>query len=166
MNSMSESNLNNDYEHSHNRSELCPVISKCGEPGQVVLPDATLGGTTATTAVINIDTSKFCNPCTKLEFVSNIIGTAFAGTLNFQVFKSCNNQRPIPIGVQFSFVVPVAALFANVFTFFVCDCNSCLNECCTYTVLVTVGGVSITGNVGIFAARLMATTGENPEQYC
>jgi hypothetical protein len=132
----------------------------------VVLPDATLSGTTVTATVITADTSKFCNPCTKLEFTSNIIGTAFAVTLNFQVFKTCNNQRPIPIGSRFSFVVPVAALFANMFTFFVCDCDSCLNECCTYTVMVTVGGARITGNVGIFAARLIAITVDNPEQCC
>lgn len=166
MNPMSEAILNNDHKQGRKSSEPCLVVSKCGESSQIVLPDATLGGTTVTTAVITIDTSKFCNPCTKLEFTSNIIGTAFAGALSFQVFKSCNNQQPLPIGGQFSFVVPVASLFANMFTFFVCDCNQCLNECCTYTVMVTVGGVNITGNVGIFAARLMATTADNPDQCC
>ncbi|MFL0198271.1 DUF4489 domain-containing protein [Clostridium sp. WILCCON 0269] len=171
MNSISDVNLNNDYRHNCEIDEPYLVTSKCGEPGQVVLPDTTPGGTTATITTITVDTSKFCNPCTKLEFTSNIIVTPtaptapFIGTLNFQVLKLCDNQQPIPIGGQFSFALTqvAAAPFATMFTFFVCDCNQCLNECCTYAVTVTVGGAVITGNIGAFAARLIAITSDNPE---
>lgn len=160
MTSLSKTNLNND----HKCNPL--FISKCGESGQAVIVDATLRGTTFPAAAITIDTSKFCNPCTKLEFISNLIGTFFAGTITFQVFKACNNQHPIPIGPQFSFTVAAPSLIATTFTFFVCDCDSCVNECCTYTVIVTVGSPIITGNIGVFAAKLMALTADNSEQCC
>lgn len=160
MTSLSKTNLNNE----HKCNPL--FISKCGESGQVVIVDATPGGTAFPAAAITIDTSKFCNPCTKLEFTSNLIGTVFAGTITFQIFKACNNQSPIPISSQFSFTVAAPSLIATTFNFFVCDCDSCGNECCTYTVIVTTGAPIITGNIGVFAAKLMATTVDNSEQCC
>ncbi|MFL0198400.1 DUF4489 domain-containing protein [Clostridium sp. WILCCON 0269] len=171
MDLISDVNLNNDHIHNCEINKPHLVISKCGEPGQAVLPDGTLGGTTVTVATITIDSSKFCRPCTKLEFTSNIIvtpittETPFAGTLNFQVFKLCDNQQPIPIGGQFSFSLTQAAAapFSTLFTFFVCDCSQCLNECCTYVVTVTAAGTIITGNIGVFAARLIAITTDNSE---
>ncbi|WP_346898742.1 DUF4489 domain-containing protein [Clostridium sp. UBA7503] len=166
MNPMSEVDLN--YAQSCNCDSQCPVDLKCGEPGQVVLPGS-LVGTTATVATITIDTSKFCNPCTKLEFTSNLIGIGFSGTLIFQLFKFCDNQQPLPIGGPFSFTVATPSLIARTFTFFVCDCDSCLNECCTYAVIVTVGEGTegaITGNIGVFAARLSSVTVDNPKQDC
>lgn len=171
MNSISDVNLNNDYRHNCEINEPHLVILKCGEAGQVILPDTTPGGTTATVATVTIDTSKFCNPCTKLEFTSNIIATPTSptapvvGTLNFQVFKFCDDQQPIPIGGQFSFALTQAAAVpaSTIFTFFVCDCNQCLNGCCTYAITVTAAGSTIIGNIGIFAARLAAITVDNPE---
>lgn len=162
---LSEANLNNEQEHSSKCNKPCLAALKCGEPGSALLNDGTPAGTTVTAAAITIDTSKFCNTFTKLEFTSNIIGVAFAGALNFQVFKSCNNQRPTPIGGQFNFAVTVPSIFADTFKFFVCDCEPCLNECCTYTVVVKAA-TSIIGNVGVFAARLTAITVDNPEQCC
>ncbi|WP_373844379.1 DUF4489 domain-containing protein [Clostridium sp.] len=173
MNSISDVNLNNDHRHNCEINEPNLVILKCGEAGQVILPDTTPGGTTATVATVTINTSKFCNPCTKLEFTSNIIVTPtsptapFVGILNFQVFKFCDNRQPIPIGGQFSFALTqtqvTAAPSATIFTFFVCDCNQCLNRCCTYAVTVTAAGTIITGHAGVFAARLTAITVDNPE---
>jgi hypothetical protein len=159
MNSISETNFNDD------NSNPRIVALKCGEPSSALLNNGTLGGTAVTTAVVTIDTSRFRNPCTKLEFTSNIIGTGFVGTLNFQVFKSCDNERPIPIGAQFTFAVTVPSINANTFTFFLCDCNSCLSECCTYTVVVTAGSVVI-NNVGVFAARLVAITVGKSRDFC
>lgn len=163
--------ISNDYRHNCETNKLHPVILKCGEAGQVIIPDTTPGGTTATITTITIDTSKFRNPCTKLEFTSNIIATPTSpaapvvGTLNFQVFKFCGDQQPIPIGGQFSFALAqaVAVPASTTFTFFVCDCNQCLNGCCTYTITVTAAGTIITGHIGVFAARLAAITVDNPK---
>ena len=160
----SKVNFKDDYENSNKSSDSCNLTLKCGEVGQALLFQGASIGTSVPAATITLDTSKFCNPCIKLEFTSNLIGTLFQGTLNFQLYKSCNNQLPIPIGRQFSFTQPTQVIFSDVFTFFVCDCNSCSNECCTYSIVVSTGGsASILGNVGIFAARLAAIIVDNPE---
>lgn len=163
MNSVSPTNSNYDRcdkIHSSNQFSLT-----CGEPGQAVLPFSAVG-TTATVAAVTVDTSKFCNPCTKLEFSSNLIGTAFTGTVNFQVFRICDNQPPTPIGGVFTFTAIGLPVVARSFSFFVCDCNLCPQRCCAYTVVVTVVGADIVGNIGVFAARLAAITSDNPTQDC
>lgn len=166
MNLSSKDKFKDDYENSNKCSDSCGQILKCGEVGQALLFNGANIGTSVPAATITLDTSKFCNPCIILEFTSNIIGTLFQGTLNFQLYRLCDNQLPIPIGPQYSFTQSIPAYFANVFTFFVCDCNSCLNECCTYSIVVSVGGSTpIIGNVGIFAARLAAIIADNPEDY-
>lgn len=164
MNLSSKANFKDDYENSNKSSNSCGQILKCGEVGQALLFNGANIGTSLPAATITLDTSKFCNPCIIFEFASNIIGTPFQGTLNFQLYRSCNNQPPIPIGSQFSFTQSIPAIFANMFTFFVCDCNSCLNGCCTYSIVVSVGGSApVIGNVGVFAARLAAIIADNPE---
>ncbi|OAA85770.1 DUF4489 domain-containing protein [Clostridium ljungdahlii] len=164
MNLSSKANFKDDYENSNKSSTSCRQILKCGEVGQALLFNGARVGTSVPTATITLDTSKFRNPCIIFEFTSNIIGTLFQGTLDFQLYRSCNNQLPIPIGPQFSFTQSIPALFANMFTFFVCDRNSCSNECCTYSIVVSAGGSTpIIGNVGIFAARLTAIISDNPK---
>ncbi|WP_313346949.1 DUF4489 domain-containing protein [Sedimentibacter sp.] len=165
MNLSSRVNFKDDHENSNKSCDTCGQILKCGEVGQALLFNDASIGTSVPAATITIDTSEFCNPCIILEFTSNIIGTLFQGTLNFQIYKSCNDQQPIPIGSQFSFAQSIPIIFANMFTFFVCDCDSCLNERCTYSVVVSVGGAApVIGNVGVFAARLSAIITDNPEQ--
>lgn len=164
MNLSSKAYFKYDYENSNKSGDSCGQILKCGEVGQALLFNGASVGTSVPAATITLDTSKLCNPCIILEFTSNIIGTLFQGTLNFQLYKSCNNQLPIPIGSQFSFTQLIPAYFANMFTFFVCDCNSCSNECCTYSIVVSAGGSTpIIGNVGIFATRLSAIIADNSE---
>lgn len=164
MSSMSESKANNHYEHCHNNDKASKFTFKCGDSGQGLLTSSP-PGTSATVATITIDTSEFCNPCTKLEFTSNIIGVFFIGNVNFQIYKNCNQQQSIPIGSVFSYQVTVLAdAIADDFSFFICDCDSCSKGCCTYSVVVTaVGEQDIVGNVGVFAARLIATTVDNPK---
>lgn len=164
MNLSSKVNFKDEYKNSNKSSDSCGQILKCGEVGQALLFNGASIGTSVPAATITLDTSKFCNPCIVFEFTSNIIGTLFQGTLNFQLYRSCNNQLPISIGPQFSFTQSIPAVFANMFTFSVCDCNSCSNECCTYSIVVSAGGsTSIIGNVGIFAARLAAIIADSPE---
>ncbi len=163
MNLSLTANFKDDYESSNNRSDSCGQILKCGEVGQALLFNGADIGTTVPAATITLDTSKFCNPCIMLEFSSNIIGTLFQGTINFQLFRTCNNQLPIPVGPQFYFSRPIPAFLAEMFSFFICDCDLCSNECCTYSVVVSAGGSTpVIGNVGIFAARLAAIVVDNP----
>jgi hypothetical protein len=163
MNLSSKANFKDDYKNSNKSSDSCGQILKCGEVSQALLFNGASIGTSVPAATITLDTSKFCNKCIMLEFTSNIIGTLFQGTLNFQLYRFCDDQLPIPIGPQFYLTQSIPAVFAKTFPFFVCDCNSCPNECCTYSIVVSAGGSApIIGNIGIFAARLAAIITDNP----
>ncbi len=122
------------------KKPICPTIIKCSCPGSVTIPvivDAGIG-TTFTATSLTLDTSCLKNPCTKLEFTSNLVSTAFTGTLSFQVFKQCKYQfAPVPVGPAFIYSRAVGVAEANTFSFFVCDCDSCNDDCCTYTLVVT-----------------------------
>lgn len=135
---------------------------KCGTPGAVTLPLATLAGTAYTVATVNVDTRGFESPCIKFEFASNINTTAAVVTLNFQVFKQCKGQlTPIPVGPTWVFSRLVAITDSNTFTFFVCDCDICDEECCTYSVVATVAGVATVGVTAINNATLSAIVVDN-----
>ncbi|AJA47753.1 hypothetical protein CPAST_c16830 [Clostridium pasteurianum DSM 525 = ATCC 6013] len=139
-----------------------PTIIKCGCPSSTTVPVATTAGTTFTLASLSLDTSKLKNPCIKLEFASNlVVDVAFVGTLSIQVFKLCGNQTtPIPVGPSWA-LGSLAALSSTTFSFFVCDCDSCFKDCCTYTVVATVVGVATVGTLNINNATLgaIATSG-------
>ena len=130
--------------------ETCPIILKTGAPRTTIIPEASISGssTTVTVASVAVNTSLFCNPCKRFEFASNIIVPIATPTaavnLTFQIFKNCKNGfQPIPVGSQWTFLTtdPIS----EIFTFFVCDCNDCGDECCTYTVQVTATVLDITG---------------------
>ncbi|HIT90494.1 MAG TPA: DUF4489 domain-containing protein [Candidatus Merdenecus merdavium] len=133
------------------------TVLKCGTPGAVTLPLATLAGTTFNVATVTVDTSKFNKPCIKFEFASNIVATAAALTLNFQIFKQCKNQLvPIPVGPVWTFSRLAEITSSDSFSFFVCDCDSCYDECCTYSVVATVAGIATIGVTSINNAILSA----------
>lgn len=142
------------------------TIVKCGTSGAATIPDATVVGTTLTPSSLALNTSCLCNPCIKLEFASNIVATAFTGTISFQVFKQCNNQfTPVPVGPSFTYERLVAITESNTFTFFICDCDSCNNDCCTYTVVATVTGITA-GVLAINNATLSAIAASQPKSCC
>lgn len=123
------------------RDRDCPTLIKCSSPGSVSIPVLATPGSTFTPTSLTINTFGLCNPCTKLEFTSNITAlVGFIGTLSFQVFKQCRNQlTPVPVGPAFTFSRTVALVVgeASTFSFFICDCDSCNDDCCTYTVVIT-----------------------------
>lgn len=130
---------------------------KCGCPGAVTLPLATVAGTNFTVANVTVDTKGFRKPCIKFEFASNIVTTAGVLTLNLQIFKQCKNQLvPIPVGPVWTFSRLVAVTESNTFSFFVCDCDICEPECCTYSVVATVAGIATVGVTAINNATLSA----------
>ena len=140
------------------------LFIKRGIPGAITIGPATPAGTTFTLSSVTINSSSLCNPRIKLEFSSNIATLLFAGSLDFQIIKTCSNQlQPIPIGKIWSFsnaLVETVGSDSNSFSFFVCDCDSCFNGCCTYTVVVTVGTLTI-GTITISNALLEAIVADN-----
>ncbi|MGG7142746.1 DUF4489 domain-containing protein [Clostridium nigeriense] len=152
MNSMSnryydECKKEREDERDHGRErerkeEKCPTIVKCGCPSSTPINKAK-EGEKFIVASLTLDTSCICDPSIKLEFASNIVisdndsGNHDVG-INFKVFKQCKHQHnPIPVGPVWSFFTDEKDL-STTFSFFVCDSDSCDNECCTYTVVATV----------------------------
>ena len=146
------------------RKEGTPVLLKCGCPKSVTLPVLALGGLLPTTGItvstVNVNTEDFCDPCIKFEFASNVnitVGVGLPITLNFQVFKICKNQfTPIPVGPTFTFSQILSVLGSNTFSFFVCDCDACPDDCCTYSVVVTVATLGVALASSITNATLSA----------
>lgn len=137
---------------------------KCGCPGSVTLPLATLAGSSFTLANVNVDTRGFRKPCIKFEFASNIETTAAILSLNFQIFKTCKNQLvPLPVGPIWSFSRLASVTESNTFTFFVCDCDECNEDCCNYSVTATVTGVATVGVTSITNATLSAIVVDNTD---
>lgn len=138
------------------------TMLKCGNTGSVTLPVATIAGATFTVATVNVDTRSLRNPCIKFEFASNIVTTAAVITLNFQIFKQCKGQlTPIPVGSVWTFARLVAITDSNTFSFYVCDCDICDDDCCTYSVVATVAGVATVGVTAINNASLSAIIVDN-----
>lgn len=141
----------------------CPTIIKCGCPSSVTLPAIAitdlLESRTFNVGTVTVDNSCICNPITKLEFSSNIItAVALPITLNFQIFKLCRGQlNPTPVGPIWTYSRLIGVVEANTFSFDVCDCNSCFDECCTYTVVATVIGLLAVGT-SITNGTLIATS--------
>ena len=151
------------------RKHLKPnrTILKCGSQGGVTIPLATIAGAAFTLATVNVDTKALKNPCIKFEFASNIVTTAAVITLNFQVFKQCKGiLTPIPVGPIWTFSRLVAITEANTFTFFVCDCDLCNDDCCTYSVVARVAGVATVGVTSINHASLSAIIVDNNCNSC
>ena len=126
---------------------------KCGCPGAVTLPLATIAGTNFTVSTVTVDTKGFRKPCIKFEFASNIVTTAAVLTLNLQIFKQCKNQLvPIPVGPVWTFSRLVAVTASDAFSFFVCG---------TYSVVATVAGIATVGVTSINNATLSAIIVDN-----
>ncbi|WP_411680363.1 DUF4489 domain-containing protein [Clostridium thailandense] len=157
MNSMSRNHFSDDCNPCKKEEKHCPTIIKCGCPSSSSIPAATVAGTTFTVSSLSLDTSKLCDPTVKLEFASNlVVPVAFTGSVDFQVFKICRGQlTPIPVGPAWTFSL-VALLASQTFSFFVCDCNSCFDDCCTYTVVATVTSAVTVGTLSINNATLGA----------
>ncbi len=157
MNSNSRGYDDYDCDHSKKEKKPCPTIIKCGCPSSTTLPPATIAGTAFPLTSLSLDTSRLCDPHVKLEFASNLVAAVlFTGTINFQVFKICRGQNvPVPVGPAWTFSL-VALLSSQTFSFFVCDSDSCFDECCSYTVVATVTSAVTVGTLSINNATLGA----------
>uniref|UniRef100_UPI0006D0FC1A DUF4489 domain-containing protein n=1 Tax=Clostridium sp. NkU-1 TaxID=1095009 RepID=UPI0006D0FC1A len=131
------------------------TVLRCGSPGFVAFPNLTGVGITRTIASLQIDTSEFEHPCILLSFTANIV-TGVVGSYRFQIFKECSDQMAlIPVGGVYQYSRTVATTVTDSFNFNVCDCgcDSCMNDCCTYVVVVTfdvsplIGGATLSAIV-------------------
>lgn len=123
------------------KKQQAAAALKCSSPGSATIPILAAPGSTFTPTSLTVNTSHFCNPCTRLDFTSNItLPIGFLGTLSFQIFKQCKNQlTPVPVGPAFTFARTIALVVgeSSTFSFFICDCDSCNDDCCTYSVVIT-----------------------------
>ena len=158
-----------DDDRDRDRKPQAQVALKCSAPGSVTIPVLADPGSTFTPTSLSVNAAKFCNPCTKLEFTSNITApVGFIGTLSFQIFKQCRNQfTPVPVGPAFTYSRTVALVVgeANTFSFFICDCDSCNDDCCTYSVVIT-NLTAITLGATITNATLSALTVSETSKCC
>ena len=142
------------------KDDNCQALVKCGCPSSVQVPAIAAGGSTnLTLATLSLDTSCYCDPNIKLDFASNVVSTVeLTQTISIQVFKQCRGQfAPAPIGPSWQ-LGGVAADSSTTFSFFVCDSDSCLDDCCTYTVVATINAAeAITAGTSINNASLAAT---------
>lgn len=125
---------------------LKPIIFECGTGGgfsyatagsSMSLTSPNQGGVPKTVGSVTIDTSELTRPKTKIDFTANI---HFASKdpsatvqLEFQLYRNCGNRGEEPLGSWYYEISNESDNFAETFTFFWCDCNSCPG-CCLYTV--------------------------------
>lgn len=138
------------YEKERNREEECQAIMKCGCPvsSRIITTDTQLI-VSDTIASLTIDNSCLCDPISKIEFVTDITSIAFAGIVTLSVFKQCRNQvEAVPIGANWT--ISIAANSTVHLSFFICDSDSCKDDCCTYSVVATaVTGVVFIGDTPV-----------------
>lgn len=133
------------------------AMLKCGNSGSLVLPAQTSAGTSFTLTTVSVNVKDFKKPCIRLDFTSDIVTSGAALTLDFQIFKQCKGTAvPIPIGSVWTFSRLLAITASNTFSFFVCDCDICDDECCVYSVVARVVGLELTGFTTINNASLSA----------
>lgn len=178
MNSMSKGYYNDDCDYCkkekrHHDDDCCkkekkpcPTIIKCGCPGSTTIPVITTAGADFPLTSLTLNTSCLCDPCTKLEFASNLVAAvAFTGTINFQVTKLCRSQStPVPVGPAWTFSA-AGITFAETFSFFVCDCDSCFDDCCIYTVTATAATTTL-GTLSINNSTLGAISTCSGNKCC
>ena len=125
---------------------------RCGSPGFVAFPNLTGVDITRTIAELQVNLSGFENPCILLSFTAKIV-IGVAGNYRFQIFKECTGKSPVPVSGIYEYSRTVATTVTDTFNFNVCDCDSCMNDCCTYLVVVTfnvsplIGGATLSAIV-------------------
>jgi hypothetical protein len=171
MNSMSRNHFDDDCDPCEKKQKKeNRIIMRCGSAGSASIPTIAAGTTTtAQVTSLSINTNSFCEPLVTLIFNSNLVANAtFAGTVNFQITKICKNQvTPMNVGPIWTFNqgTAVAAGVSSTFTFTQCDCNSCFDDCCTYSVTVTNAG-AVTGTLSITNAKLIAIVSSGESSCC
>ncbi len=142
-------------EHSCDKKATTTTLI-CSPPVSAVIPSF---GTTEepltiapfNVAALSIDTSKYRNPCIKLEvsFTANPIALV---ALRLQIVRQCKTQLPVIVGGTWTYS---AATGSNTVTFFACDKDFCNQDCCTYYLQIfndtIIAGPLILSNITLSA---------------
>lgn len=135
MNLMLEGYSDNNRDICEKEKKHCPMIIKSGQSSLTTIPGGNVAGTSFTVGTITLNTSRLSNPCIEINFTSNVFPTDFDETVIFQVFKRCNNIS-FPVGPGWTFSSTTS--LATTISFFVCDCDYCNDQYCTYIVVATI----------------------------
>lgn len=173
MNSLSKHDPCNQHEHDHHHEEDFRAVIKCGAPRSATIPVTAAALTTFNVGSLSLNTTGLRDANIKFEFASNISADVdFVGTLSFQIMKTCPNQiNPMPVGPAWIYThSPIGRVISNTFSFFLCDCDSCFNDCCIYTVVVTklsaASAPGTAGTVSINNATLRAEAFSGDTRCC
>ncbi len=133
------------------QEELNAAVLRCGSPGYVSFANLTGVEITSTIATLQINTSGFEHPCILLSFTANIV-IGVIGSYRFQIFKECTDQMAlIPVSGIYEYSRTVATTVSDTFSFNVCDCDSCMNDCCTYLAVATFNVSPVIGGATLSA---------------
>jgi len=122
------------------QEKLNAAVLRCGSPGYVSFANLTGVEITRTIATLQINTSGFEHPCILL------------GSYRFQIFKECSDKMAlIPVSGIYVYSRSVATTVSDTFSFNVCDCDSCMNDCCTYLAVVTFNVSPVIGGATLSA---------------
>ncbi|MBU3092701.1 DUF4489 domain-containing protein [Clostridium sp. CM028] len=143
------------------RENEAEILLKCKPGTAASVAAATDDEVTKRLATLSINTERFCNPCFKFEFSTNIFSTLpkaddegndkkmASVTVRFQLFKLCKRDRvATEVGPEWIFDLSNPSddfqlMKHDIVTFIVCDCDcdcDCDSECCTYFVQSTTTG--------------------------
>lgn len=152
--------MNHDCECEYNCDDCCcekeqeklnATVLRCGSPGYVSFPNLTGVDITRTITTLQINTSEFEHPCILLSFTANIV-SGVTGSYRFQIFKECSDQVAlIPVSGIYVYSRSAATTVSDTFNFNVCDCATCMNDCCTYLVVVTFNVSPVIGGATLSA---------------
>ncbi|QUI25333.1 DUF4489 domain-containing protein [Vallitalea pronyensis] len=116
---------------------------------------------------VSIDTTCLCKPAVYIEFSSNI-GFELQSNeleallqLQIELFKTCDNRGPVPIGVWVVEVFDVIEKGTGAFQFISCDCETCPG-CCDYFVTATpIGAEASTTIITVSDIKIAALAQES-----
>lgn len=175
MNSMSKYYYKDDCDHRHKEKKSdkhCPAIVKCGPVGGTTpVPDGITAAAPLVLTRLVVNIPKCCDPCIIIEYASTVTflladeGTGGTATFTVSIFKNCLNNIRIPLAsYTFSRTSDTDQTTASTesFSFFVCDCNNCLSECCYYSAEITASTLVGDGTrVAVNVPTLSAISGDS-----
>lgn len=107
-------------------------------------------------ASLTLDTSGCDDFMVQLNFSCNIITSNTKIQLRFQLFRQEKDQSfscPLSTGILYCRDIPEA----NAFTLSICDCDSMISTCCTYSVYAKLTAFEA-GGTGIIANPVLIAT--------
>lgn len=121
------------------------ALLRCGKGSAGILPKTDndgkfLGGLNAiNVGSVTVDARNLCNPTVLLNFnlqLTNTNDDENEVVITFTVVKCCKGCTT-PVGEGFTFADEIEKGANKSFSFQICDCNNCCDDCVTYTLQIT-----------------------------